>query len=143
MTALFDPIRGYANWALRLPFAGIFLLNGWQKFSQWPAFPEMMSGGGEATLIASLIAGLVLFAEVAAGIGIIAGIFLGSTITRLSGLAIIPVMIGALVLVHLPAGFDNLSLDASGIGLPSWEFNVTMLAVALFFLISGNTDSEA
>ncbi|MGB1147495.1 MAG: DoxX family protein [Alphaproteobacteria bacterium] len=148
MNALFDPIKGYANWALRISFAATFLFHGWDKVASWSAgpgasFPSMMSGFGEPTLMGYALAGLVTFAELAAGLGILAGIFLGSTITRLSGLAVIPVMLGAIFMVHLPSGFNNVNMGPDGFGMPGWEFNLALLAMGVFFLIAGNNDSEA
>ena len=89
----------YADWALRLVFAATFLFYGYNKATGLEGFANMMLDGNQ------FLAALVTFAEIAAGLGIILGAFTSSLITRLAGLAIIPVMIGAILMVHGQNGF--------------------------------------
>lgn len=66
---------------------------------------------------------LVALTEFFGGLALIAGL-----LTRLAGLGISAVMIGALLLVHLPAGFF----------LPNgYEFVITLLGVALTLVVTG------
>ncbi|MGY9107733.1 MAG: DoxX family membrane protein, partial [Alphaproteobacteria bacterium] len=90
------PCRGIAIWPIRLAMAGTFIFHGVGKFMM-PAMAGMM---GLSIPVWYLVAG----AELAGGIGFILGGLLagsnGTLITRLSGLAIIPVMLGAIFMVH-------------------------------------------
>ena len=90
LASIFAPLRPYAGWALRLTFGVTFIFYGYAKITGLGGFAEMMLGGN------TLLAALVAFAEVAAGIGIIGGAFTSSLVTRLAGLAVIPVMLGAI-----------------------------------------------
>jgi putative oxidoreductase len=67
-----------------------------------------------------------------------AGAFKSDLITRLSGLAIAPVMLGAILLVH----WGRWSFTpAEGFPMGGMEFQVVLLLIAVFFLISGNSTS--
>ena len=80
-------------------------------------------------------AALVTLAELAGGIGIIVGAFTNDLTTRLSGLAIAPVMLGAIFMVH----WGRWSFTpAEGFPMGGMEFQVVLLVMALYFLIMGN-----
>ena len=118
-----------AHWLLRVALASVFLFHGLGKVSNVAGFAEMMG-------LPYVIALLVTFAEVAAGIGIIAGGFGRELITRLATLAMIPVLIGAIVLVHGPRWSFT---PAEGFPMGGMEFQVVLLLGALYFLIVGNS----
>jgi putative oxidoreductase len=81
------------------------------------------------------VAALVTLAEVAAGVGIIVGAFTNDLITRLAGLAVVPVLLGAIFMVHW--GRWNFT-PAEGFPMGGMEFQVVLLLMALFFLVMGN-----
>ena len=80
-------------------------------------------------------AALVTFAELAGGVGIIVGAFTNDLVTRLSGLAITPVMLGAIFMVHW--GRWNFT-PAEDFPMGGMEFQVVVLLTALYFLVMGN-----
>ncbi len=82
-----------------------------------------------------LLAGLVTFAEVAGGLGILIGGFGKELITRLAALAMIPVLLGAIVMVHGPRW--NF-VPAEGYPMGGMEFQVVLALIATYFLIVGN-----
>ena len=90
------PCRGIAIWPIRLTMAGIFILHGVGKFMM----PDMAGMMGLSVPV-WLVVGA---AEIAGGAGFIVGGLLagsnGTLITRLSGLAIMPVMLGAIYIMH-------------------------------------------
>lgn len=143
MPSLIDALKPFANWALRLSLSATFLFHAWDKFDAWPSFPTWLAATAIVPAYPVPVAILVTVLEAVAGVGIIAGIFLGSTVTRLAALAVIPVMIGAIVRVHWPIGFNNIQITADGaMTFPGWEFNLALLAMAVYFVIAGNNDSE-
>ncbi len=81
------------------------------------------------------VAALVTLAELAGGVGIIVGAFTNDLITRLAGLAIAPVMLGAIFMVHW--GRWNFT-SAEGFPMGGMELQVVVLFTALFFLVMGN-----
>ena len=120
-----------AHWLLRIALASVFLFHGFGKVPNIGGFGEMVG-------IPYIVAALVTFAEVAGGIGIIVGGFGRELITRLAAIAMIPVLIGAIVLVHGPRWSFT---PAEGFPMGGMEFQVVLLLVALYFLIVGNGTS--
>ena len=124
-----DSLKSHAHWLLRVSLAGVFLYHGVVKVMDLEAFSQMM---GLSTGVAVLVA----LAEIAGGVGIIVGVFTNDLITRLAGLAIAPVIFGAIVMVHW--GRWNF-MPADGFPAGGMEFQVVVLLIAVFFLVMGNT----
>ena len=122
------------HWLLRAAFAGVFAFHGVTKFA-------LMGIGGFAGMMGLpwSVALLVALAEVLAGVGILAGGALrggaGDLVTRLSGLAALPVLLGAIVLVHW-GRWSFTPSEAHPMG--GMEFQVVLLLLAAFFAIRGN-----
>jgi len=126
-TAL-DSLRPNAHWVLRIGLASVFLFHGVGKAVSIEGFSQMMG-------MPFGLAVLVTFAELAAGIGIILGGFNKELITRLATLAMIPVLLGAIFMVHW--GRWNFT-PAEGFPMGGMEFQVVLLLLALYFLVMGN-----
>ena len=124
-----DSLKSHAHWLLRISLASVFIYHGVVKVMDLGAFSQMVG-------LSTPVAVLVTLAEIAGGVGIIVGAFTNDLITRLAGLAIVPVMIGAIVMVHW--GRWNF-LPADGFPAGGMEFQVVLLLIALFFLLMGNT----
>ena len=124
-----DSVRPHAHWLLRVALGSVFLIHGLDKVLGLAGFSQMMG-------ISLPISALVAFAEVAGGAGIIVGTFTRDIVTRLAGLAVIPVMLGAIFMVHWGQwSFMSSTTHPAG----GMEFQVVLLLVAVYFLISGNT----
>ena len=128
MFNVLDSLRPHAHWLLRISFAGVFLFHGIGKIMAFGGFSQMMG-------LPTPVAALVTLAELAGGVGIIVGAFTNDLITRLAGLAIAPVMLGAIFMVHW--GRWNFT-PAEGFPMGGMEFQVVLLLMALFFLVMGN-----
>ncbi len=128
MFNLLDSLKPHAHWLLRIGLAGVFLYHGIGKVMDLGGFSQMM---GLPTAVAALVA----LAEVAGGVGIIVGAFTNDLITRLAGLAIAAVMLGAIFMVHW--GRWNF-MPAEGFPAGGMEFQVVLLCSALYFLVMGN-----
>ena len=123
-----DSLKPSAHWFLRIGLASVFIFHGVGKAMAFGGFAQM-------TGLPTPVAGLVTLAELAGGIGIIVGAFTSDTITRLSGLAIAPVMLGAIFMVHW--GRWNF-MPAENFQMGGMEFQVVLLLMALYFLVMGN-----
>ena len=128
MFNVLDSLKPHAHWLLRIGFAGVFLFHGIGKIMAFGGFSQMMG-------LPTPVAALVTLAEVAAGVGIIIGAFTNDLITRLAGLAVVPVLLGAIFMVHW--GRWNFT-SAEGFPMGGMELQVVVLFTALFFLVMGN-----
>lgn len=124
----------HAHWLLRAALASVFLFHGLQKFL-------VMGVDGFAGMMGLPVAAafLVALAEVLGGAGILAGATvrgrLGDVVTRLSGLAMAPVLIGAIAMVH----WGRWSFTPSeGHPMGGMEFQAVLLLLAVYFLARGN-----
>jgi putative oxidoreductase len=140
LASLVSPLAALGPLSLRVGFGVTFVYYGWQKLTGLAGFANMMLGGNV------FLASLVTVAELAGGLGMLFGFGLlmmgraglGDLVTRLAGLAIIPVMLGAIFMVHLPKGFHFMPMDGTPIGGFSYQF--MLLLVGVYFLAKGNTD---
>ena len=118
-----------AMWFLRLPFAIVFAGHGMGKLLMPAASAEMLA------LPVALVV-LVGVAEVLAGIGaIVGGIERApqrALVDRLTGLAAVPVLLGAIVLVHWPK-WSFVASESHPMG--GMEFQVVLLGIALYLLL--------
>ena len=117
-----SPLAPHVHWALRLSLAATFLYHGIGKFPS-PAFPESMG-------LPIAMAWAVALAEIVAGAALIGGAFGKEVLTRVGGLIVIVIMIGAISMVHFKNGWN--------VGDGGMEFQVLMLAVGLYFAARGN-----
>ena len=108
------------HWALRLSLAATFLYHGVGKFPI----------EGAAMGLPVPVVWAVALGEVAAGLMLIAGAFGKEMLTRLAGLIVVVIMIGAIVIVHGKNGFN--------VGHGGMEFQLLMIAVGLYFASKGN-----
>jgi putative oxidoreductase len=110
------------HWGLRLSLAATFLYHGFGKFpvAEFSAAMEMPVP----------MVWAVALAEIAAGVCLIAGALGREVLTRVGGLIVIVIMIGAIGIVHAKNGWNVMS--------GGMEFQVMMLAVGLYFAARGN-----
>lgn len=128
MFSALDSFKPNAHWLLRISIASVFLFHGAGKAANLAGFSQM-------TGLPSAVAALVTFAELATGIGIIVGAFKRELITRLAALAAVPVLLGAIFMVH----WGRWSFTpAEGFPMGGMEFQVVLLLLALYFLVMGN-----
>ncbi len=133
MFDVLDSIKPHAHWLLRIGLAGVFLFHGLYKVINFGGFSQMMG-------LPTSVAALVTFAELAGGVGIIVGALTNDLITRLAGLAMAPIVLGAIFMVHW--GRWNFA-PAEEFPMGGMEFQVVLLLTALYFLVMGNgTDSS-
>ncbi len=127
-------LSAQAHWLVRLPFAAVFLFHGIGKFADMAGFAGMME-------LPLFVAWLVALAEVAGGLGIlIGGLLKTDLVTRLAGLATIPVMLGAIVMVHW-GQWSFVASDTHPMG--GMEFQVLLLGIGLWFVLVGNGKSAS
>jgi len=85
--------------ALRLILGFLFAAHGWQKFNEWTIAGTQASFAKMGVPAAELMAPSIAFLELAGGVALILGI-----LTRVVAALLVLDMLGALFLVHAPAG---------------------------------------
>ncbi len=116
-----NSLAPHAHWLIRLSLAATFIYHGLGKFP-----PDDLVQGGMPVLVGWAVA----IGEVAAGACLIAGPITKDLVTRLGGLGVIIIMLGAIFIVHLKNGWNVMN---SGM-----EFPALMLAAGVYFLTKGN-----
>ncbi len=114
-----SPLAPHAHWAMRLSLAATFLYHGIGKY------PVSDAMGMPVPLVWA-----VMIAEIIAGVALITGAFGKDMLTRLGGLIVIVIMLGAIAMVHFKNGWNVMNMGM--------EFQVLMLAVGLYFAARGN-----
>lgn len=128
LTKTLNNFSGYAHWALRLAIASVFIYHGVTKFPNLSGMAGMMG-------LPVAVLGLVAVTEVAAGVLVLAGGFGPDILTRLGGALVIPVMLGAIVMVHW-GRWSFTPSDTHPMG--GMEFQVVLVLIGLFLLLVGN-----
>ena len=126
------PVFSQADWLLRLPVAATFIYHGATKFPNIAAGAEFMGMPFVVWLAVAL-------GEIAAGASLLVGgalrTTLGDILTRLGGVGVAIIMVGAIALVHW-GQWNNMPSESHPVG--GMEFQTLLLGVGLFFALRGN-----
>ena len=126
------PFAPIAVWLLRLGLGVAFFLHGIKKF---PLPPEKMANWFTKLGYAypEIITSAVAIGEVGAGVGIILGGlirgYVGNIITKVSGGAVVVIMVGAFIIAHSNWFFTSRLFMSE---------QIFLFILGLFFLIRGN-----
>ena len=119
----------YAHWFLRVAIASVFIFHGVTKFPVLPGMAEMMG-------LPVVILLLVAVAETVGGVLVLLGGFLKDWMTRIGALMVIPVLLGAIFMVHWGQWNNFVRTESHPMG--GMEFQVTLLLVLLYLFVKGN-----
>ncbi len=125
---ILDRIAPIGHWFLRLALASVFLYHGIGKFGQFEALASMMN-----MPVAVIV--MIALAEIIGSLLILIGGVSKDWMTRLGALMLIPVMLGAIFMVHWGqwSFMATESHPAGGI-----EFQFTLLMIQLYLFVKGN-----
>lgn len=127
-----NAVAPHAHWLLRSALAGVFVYHGALKFMNLEGFAQMLPISFTETVFVAL-------AEVVGGGLVLLGGFgkdaLSDLATRSGAAMQVPVMLGAITLVHW--GRWNF-VPTENFPMGGMEFQVTLLLVALYLVITGN-----
>jgi len=133
---MFNLIKPKAHWLLRAAVSSVFVFHGTLKLVDLKGFAAMLP-------ISFTEVVLVALAETVGGILVLAGGFTrfqwADLATRAGAAMIIPVMVGAIWIVHW-GRWNFLPSESHPIG--GVEFQVVLLLTLIFFVITGNDDTE-
>ncbi|MEE9159725.1 MAG: DoxX family protein [Gammaproteobacteria bacterium] len=131
-----DRLTANAHWLLRLAVVGVFLYHGILKFSNLEGFATMLP-----ISLAQVV--LVALANVGSVLLLLGGFrngLLSDLATRIGAFFNIPVMIGAISLVHW-GRWNFVPTDTHPLG--GMEFQVVLALVMLYLVITGNKGIQA
>ncbi len=123
-----EKLASSAHWTLRIALASVFIYHGVGKLTALEGFSQMMD-------LSISVALLVALAEFVGGVLVLAGALTRDWVTRLGAAFLIPVMAGAIALVHW--GQWNFVPNAN-FPMGGSEFQVTLLLISLYFVLKGN-----
>ncbi len=129
MNAL-NKLSPFAHWFLRVALGSVFLYHGISKFPQLNQLASMMQ------MPVAMIFVLAMMETVGALLVVLGG-FLKDWMTRIGALLLIPVMLGAIFMVHWPLWNNFARTESHPMG--GMEFQVTLLMIQLYLLVKGNT----
>lgn len=125
-----DTVGRHIHWVLRVGLAAVFLYMGIDKF-----MGSGISGFAAIFGLPVFLATLVALGEIAAGVLILLGGATNGWITRLGALAMIGILLGAIFM----AKWGQWHFAPSpGYPMGGMMFEVTMLVLAIYFLVRGN-----
>jgi len=134
-----SPLKHYANYLLRIGLGVSFFLHGYGKIPIQENFVNWLSSKGIP--FAETTAHLIAWGEMVSGMGILMGGLIGTKasvagnlVTRLSGGAVMVIMIGALLIAHSNWG---VFFGERGSILFASE-QLFLLLVGTYFAIKGN-----
>ncbi len=122
-----------AHWFLRIALASVFIYHGLLKFSNLEGFAQMLP-------ISYLQVVLVAAAETGGGLLVLLGGFRNDTLsdlaTRIGAALNLPVMIGAIALIHW-GRWNFVPSETHPMG--GFEFQAVLTLVMLYVAITGNS----
>ena len=125
-------ITANAHWFLRIALASVFIFHGVLKFLNLEGFAQMLP-------ISYLEVVLVASAETAGGLLVLLGGFRGDALsdvaTRVGAALNLPVMVGAITMIHW--GQWNFVPSASH-PMGGFEFQAVLVLIMLYVAITGN-----
>ncbi len=117
-----------AHWFLRVGLASVLLFHGIGKLANIAGFAAMMD-------LSVPVVWLVTLAEVGGGLAVLLGAFGRDWLTRLGAAVNIPVLLGAIYLVHW-GQWSFVASDSHPLG--GMEFQVVLLLIASYLVAKGN-----
>ena len=117
-----------AHWFLRIGLASVVLFHGIGKLVNVAGFAAMMD-------LSVPVVWLVTLAEVGGGLAILVGAFGRDWLTRLGAAVNIPVLLGAIYLVHW-GQWSFVASESHPLG--GMEFQVVLLLIASYLVAKGN-----
>lgn len=127
-------IRPHAHWLLRAALGSVFVYHGALKLSNLEGFAQMLPISYPETV-------LVALAEFVGGLLVLAGGLgryrLSDLATRIGAAMQVPIMVGAILLVHW--GRWNF-VPTQDFPMGGMEFQVTLALLALYLVITGNPE---
>lgn len=128
MFSFLDDFKPYGHWLLRIALGSVFVIHGIGNFMNLAEFAT--------TLKVPQIMGLILvLAEIAGGVLVLAGSYMGDKMTRLGAMMLIPVLLIVMYMVH----WSEMSFTFSKVHVVGGvEYLLVLFLISLYMLLKGN-----
>jgi putative oxidoreductase len=128
MFSFLDDFKPYGHWLLRIALGSVFVIHGIGNF--------MNITGFAATLNVPHMMGLLLVvAEIAGGVLVLSGGYLGDKMTRLGAVLLIPVLLVVMYTMH----WKSMSFTLSQVHVAGgMESLLVLFLISLYMLLKGN-----
>lgn len=128
MFSFLDDFKPYGHWLLRIALGSVFVIHGIGNF--------MNIAGFAATLNVPPMMGLLLvLAEIAGGVLVLSGGYLGDKMTRLGAVLLIPVLLVVMYTMH----WKSMSFTLSQVHVTGgMESLLVLFLISLYMLLKGN-----
>lgn len=127
-----ERIKRHTHWFLRIAIAAVFLYHGLTKLPQLEVAAEFFG-------LSPTVFILVAMMETSGAMLVLLGGFVGTGVTRLGVIFLLPIMIGAIWLVHWPQWTFSPSQSHP---LGGMEFQVTLILVMLTLAFSEDNERD-
>lgn len=121
-------LKPYAHWFLRIALVSVFLYHGLNKFPKLNDLAQMMN-------MPVLAVAMLAMMETVGALLLLLGGFSREWMTRVGALLLLPVMLGAIFMIHW--GQWNFAPSQTH-PMGGIEFQFTLVMIQLYFLIVGN-----
>ena len=128
MFNLLDDFKPYGHWLLRIALGSVFAVHGIGNFMN-------LTGFAAALHVPQMVGLILVLAEVAGGILVLSGGFMGDKMTRLGALMLIPVLLIVMYTMH----WGDMSFTLSKVHVvDGMEYLLVLFLIALYVLLKGN-----
>ena len=128
MFSFLDDFKPYGHWLLRIALGSVFVIHGIGNFMN-------ITGFATALDVPHVIGLLLVVAEIAGGILVLSGGFMGDKMTRLGALMLMPVMLVVMYTMH----WKDMSFALSQVHVAGGMESLPVLfLISLYMLLKGN-----
>jgi uncharacterized membrane protein YphA (DoxX/SURF4 family) len=128
MFSFLDDLKPYGHWLLRIALGSVFVIHGIGNFMN-------ITGFATALDVPHVIGLLLVVAEIAGGILVLSGGYLGDKMTRLGAVLLIPVLLVVMYTMH----WKSMSFTLSQVHVTGGMESLPVLfLISLYMLLKGN-----
>ena len=128
MFSFLDDFKPYGHWLLRIALGSVFVIHGIGNFMN-------LTGFAAALNVPHMVGVVLVLAEIAGGVLVLAGGFMGDEMTRLGALMLLPVLL--VVMYMMPSSGTSLSFSRVHV-MGGMEYVLVMFLISLYVLLKGN-----
>ena len=128
MFSFLDDYKPYGHWLLRIALGSVFVIHGIGNFMNVAGFAMTLG-------VPQMIGVLLVVAEIAGGVLVLSGGFLGDKMTRFGALMLIPVLLVVMYTMY----WKDMSFTLSKVHVVSGvEYLMVLFLISLYMLVKGN-----